>query len=54
MGLMHLSLELMALIITRPIKDKYFEYETDIFKGIHDLKEKIDKIKSFRTTQREK
>ena len=26
------------------IKDKYFEYDTDIFKGIHSIKEKIDKI----------
>ena len=23
-----------------PIKDKYFEYETDIFMGIHSIKEK--------------
>ena len=27
-----------------PIKDKYFEYETDIYEGIHSIKEKIDKI----------
>ena len=30
------------------IKDKYFEYDTDIYRDIHNLKEKIHKIDHFR------
>ena len=34
------------------IKDKYFEYDTDIYKDIHNLKEKIHKIEHLETYQK--
>jgi anhydro-N-acetylmuramic acid kinase len=35
------------------ISDKYFEYDTDIYKDIHNLKEKIHKIKHLETFKNE-
>ena len=35
------------------IKDKYYEYDTDIYKDIHSLKEKIDKIEHLETYKSE-
>ena len=31
------------------IKDKYFEYDADIYKDIHSLKEKIHRIEHLKT-----
>ena len=33
----------------RLLKDKYFEYDIDIYKDIHKLKEKIHKIEHLKT-----
>ena len=35
------------------IKDKYFEYDADIYKDIHNLKEKIHKIGHLKTFSKE-
>ena len=35
------------------IKDKYYEYDSDIYKDIHSLKEKIDKIEHLETYKSE-
>ena len=35
------------------IKDKYYEYDTDIYKDIHNLKDKIHKIEDLKTYKRE-
>ena len=35
------------------IKDKYFEYNFDIYRDIHNLKDKIHKIEHLKITYRE-
>ena len=35
------------------VKDKYFEYDSDIYKDIHNLKEKIHKIEHLKTFKKE-
>ena len=35
------------------IKDKYFEYDSKIYKDIHSLKEKIHKIEDLKTLSKE-
>ena len=35
------------------IKDKYFEYDSDIYKDIHNLKEKIHKIEHLKKHKKE-
>ena len=35
------------------IKDKYFEYDSNIFKDIHNLKEKVHKIEHLETYKSE-
>ena len=35
------------------IRDKYFEYDIDIYKDIHNLKEKIHKIEHLKTFNKE-
>ena len=37
----------------RPIRDKYFEYDQDIYKDIHKLKEKIHGLKHLSTFNKE-
>ena len=35
------------------IKDRYFEYDTDIYKDIHNIKEKINKKEHLKTFRKE-
>ena len=44
---MHLSLKTNGLDQYEIIKDKYFEYDADIYKDIHNLKEKIHNNRSI-------
>ena len=35
------------------IKDKYFEYDTDIYKDIHNLKDKINNLNHLKTFKKD-